>query len=167
VSKISKFFKIINLARNLGIEETLSRIESRDSLTGLYDRRAMKGRRDVDVSIIFMDIDNFKDINDNRGYQEGDRVLKEFGSIIISCSRKDDLFVRWGGDEFVMILPQTKAKEAEVLIERIKSEARERLPLLKFSCGIVENEGEKDISDLVKQASAIMQENKKRNKEVL
>lgn len=164
MEKIKKIFKIICFTLQLGVEETVERIESfpYDSLTGLYNRRVMEKKKEKEVSVVFLDIDNFKEINDTYGYDEGDRALREFASVLKFYSRKEDLFVRWGGDEFILILPKTTPKEAENLVERIERKIEENIiPLLQFSHGIVENREGKDLTHLVEEVSSLMQEKKK------
>ncbi len=101
-----------------------------DSLTGLYnrgyfDRRiteeiARSKRNRQAMSILLCDLDGFKNINDASGHQVGDRVLKEVAQGIQAASRESDLVFRWGGDEFVLILPSTDRQGATTASERIR-----------------------------------------------
>lgn len=107
--------------------EILSRT---DPLTNLANRRALLDivnheifrfeRSHETFSIVICDIDNYKYINDNYGHNAGDFVLKEIGNIMINKLRKQDIVGRWGGDEFLMILPQTKIEGARFLANIIR-----------------------------------------------
>ena len=71
-------------------------------------------------NVSYMDIDDFKQINDSRGHQEGDRVLTEISKLILKAARDLDICSRYGGEEFAVILPQTGRQEALRLAERIR-----------------------------------------------
>ncbi len=163
-----KLLKVLFFIVRLGPEEALKRIEhfSVDHLTGLYNRRGLKGLQG-DLSVIFIDLDDFKKINDNFGYNAGDELLRKFSEILKGFSRSDDIFIRWGGDEFVLLLPRTNQKQAKKLVSRIKEKVKKEKLFLKFSYSITEKEKgeEKDLFLLVEKASKKMQEEKKKNKE--
>ncbi len=115
------------------IEERLNNVANIDGLTNIYNRRKIEAlynkelirvrRYKRELSIIFFDIDNFKAINDKLGHAVGDEVLIKLSSVIKNNIRETDFFGRWGGEEFVIILPETnKAKAsnvAHVLKEKI------------------------------------------------
>jgi len=98
-------------------EKNLEEIAVKDALTGLYNRHFFNEfiykewerckRYNIPISFIFMDINNFKMINDKFGHLTGDMVLKEFGKILLNSIRKSDYAVRFGGDEFLVILTHT------------------------------------------------------------
>jgi diguanylate cyclase (GGDEF)-like protein len=91
-----------------------------DELTGIYNRRELlkrfteelSVRRYRDIAVIFCDLDRFKDINDTYGHGCGDRILREFGSILGGSLREYDIAGRYGGDEFIIILPDTNMEQA-------------------------------------------------------
>jgi diguanylate cyclase (GGDEF)-like protein len=84
-------------------------------------------RYDLPLSLIMVDIDWFKKINDSYGHEVGNMVLEELSQIIKGCIRDVDIFCRYGGEEFVVILPQTPVREAEQIGERIRSEVETRV----------------------------------------
>lgn len=117
-----------NLRRGLEYEELFEKA-SNDALTGLSNRRVFDERihRMVSsskrykqpLSMISMDLDFFKDINDNLGHQAGDETLKTVAAVFKKAVRTTDLLVRMGGDEFLIVLEQTNLKNARVLAERL------------------------------------------------
>jgi diguanylate cyclase (GGDEF)-like protein len=116
------------LRRGLAYEELFERA-SNDSLTGLSNRRVFEERiySMVDsakrhhhpLSMISMDLDKFKMINDNLGHQTGDEVLKAVAQVLKKAVRSTDLLVRMGGDEFLLILDNTELANARILAERL------------------------------------------------
>jgi diguanylate cyclase (GGDEF)-like protein/PAS domain S-box-containing protein len=111
------------------LREQLEQRANFDVLTNLLTRRALNEqlekefsraqRHANDLSCVLIDIDNFKSINDKNGHQVGDDVLKLFASTCEMSLRKADSIGRWGGDEFVLILPQTDLEQALVIAERL------------------------------------------------
>ena len=121
------------LARMGERQRSLSR---RESLTGCFNRRAFYELfpREVErarrlghgVAIVFIDIDFFKGINDRFGHETGDRVLQQLSARLRGLIRETDLLFRWGGEEFVVLMPHTGPGEAPVLGERIRVAVSER-----------------------------------------
>ncbi len=121
------------LARMGERQRSLSR---RESLTGCFNRRAFyelfpreveRARRlGQGVAIVFVDIDHFKRINDRYGHETGDRVLQQLSARLRGIIRETDLLFRWGGEEFVVLLPHSVPGEAPVLGERIRAAVAER-----------------------------------------
>lgn len=109
--------------------DELSQQAIMDSLTGLYNRRYFDIQIEQEITrahrtgkpftLLICDIDHFKKINDVRGHQFGDSLLKAVSSAFIETRRRSDLFFRWGGDEFAVILPETRRDEAAVLAKRL------------------------------------------------
>lgn len=130
----------------------LRELASRDPLTGLYNRRyfsevlqrcyAEAVRYRTDLSCIMIDLDDFKSANDAFGHQVGDQVLQLAAGTIVGQLRTADVAARYGGDEFILLLPQTDADRAHVLggriVERFNSELDERVPgsSVRMSMGI-------------------------------
>jgi diguanylate cyclase (GGDEF)-like protein/putative nucleotidyltransferase with HDIG domain len=102
-----------------------------DSLTGLGSRRAMEDRLEQECqragrygrmfSLAFLDVDNFKLINDQFGHAAGDEVLRGIAEAMRQEKRGVDVLVRYGGDEFVLLMPETRAQDAVVLLDRIRA----------------------------------------------
>ncbi len=115
--------------------EILKWLSITDPLTGLYNRRYFieqielefkrSKRYNRDLSLLMLDIDHFKSVNDNYGHQVGDIVLRKISSIIINQLRDSDLAFRYGGEEFMVILPETKADDAINVAKRMKQEILE------------------------------------------
>jgi diguanylate cyclase (GGDEF)-like protein len=105
-----------------------------DDLTGLYNSRFLhhslgsevnRARRfKYDLSLIFMDLDYFKSINDNHGHLSGSKLLKEVGALIDKTVRNVDLVCRYGGDEFVIVMPETSKEHAGVVAKKIREAFR-------------------------------------------
>ncbi|SHO51676.1 diguanylate cyclase [Desulfopila aestuarii] len=106
-----------------------------DNLTGLYNRPyfdetyeqqiALARRYTNDLSILFLDIDDFKDINDNFGHLAGDYALQRVAEVIRNNKRESDIAVRYGGEEFVLLMPNTACVDAAILAERIRCKIEE------------------------------------------
>lgn len=98
-----------------------------DSLTGLYNRRFFEeelhridAERNLPISIIMGDVNSLKLTNDIFGHAFGDMLLERVAEVMKNACRADDIIARWGGDEFVLLLPKTSSEEAEMIMERIK-----------------------------------------------
>jgi diguanylate cyclase (GGDEF)-like protein len=102
-----------------------------DPLTGLYNRRfaeqrlaaevARSERRGHPLTVLTLDLDNFKEINDTYGHPAGDQVLQEFASRLNKVIRGSDLAVRFGGDEFLVVLPECTLEQLKLVLERLSS----------------------------------------------
>ncbi|MCP4592159.1 MAG: diguanylate cyclase [bacterium] len=165
------------VALNAELEERVNRrtrqlreLASRDPLTGLYNRRhfdevlsrrfAEARRYSTPLSCLMVDLDNFKSINDTHGHQVGDELLVLTGLTISSQLRAADVAARFGGDEFVVLLPQTTRRRAQTLsrriAEKLASTVHTQLPevTLTLSIGIssLEYVESDDPNDLVRTA---------------
>lgn len=108
----------------------LIKIASLDPLTEIYNRRKFSEVLDEQIqisrryknplSLLLCDLDSFKNINDKYGHQMGDDVLIKFASIVKNNLRITDFYARWGGEEFIMLLPQTYLDEAKIVAEKIR-----------------------------------------------
>jgi two-component system, cell cycle response regulator len=130
----AEFLKSIAVCLDSALEKALElkRLEElsmRDGLTGLLNRRAFEelldieeGRRDAPLqSLIMIDIDNFKSINDRFGHPAGDQVITRVAEVIRGALRDADLATRYGGEEFAVLLPGTRERDALAVAERIRS----------------------------------------------
>ena len=120
---------------NIKLREILRDQAIRDPLTGLFNRRYMietferelaRAQRHGDsLGVIMMDLDKFKNFNDTFGHDMGDRLLTAFGDFIRDIIRKEDVACRWGGEEFVLILPGASLNAGLARAEEIRSRAKE------------------------------------------
>jgi diguanylate cyclase (GGDEF)-like protein len=147
--------------KNRALEELLVRVELlaiTDTLTNVYNRRrfqailkeefARSKRYDVPLSCVILDIDRFKEINDRLGHQVGDRVLQETAESVSKQVREVDLVARYGGDEFVAILPQTPREQAKVAAERLRKAIEKlRYPDLPQETGVTVSVGVAGLPD--------------------
>nr|WP_241781864.1 GGDEF domain-containing protein [Paenibacillus sp. DMB5] len=120
-------------------------LANRDSLTGLYARHYLdeeiKERQTKDFcgTLVVVDIDQFKMVNDTYGHQKGDKILKQVSEIVKSSIRQGDIAARWGGEELAVYLPQLGIQQARFVAERIRKRVMgETEPRVTVSCGIAE-----------------------------
>lgn len=167
---------------SLETEEKLRKQAIRDGLTGLYNRIYFTERIQKEVerarryrhplSFVMMDVNNFKELNDRYSHMEGDEVLKEVAETLLNSVREIDLSFRYGGDEFLLIIPETEESGAQKVVERIKgklevlSEERKSVgkPPVELSFGIATwrpETGEK-WEEVLKESDLRMYENKMR-----
>jgi len=116
----------------------------RDPLTGLYNRRYLQDRLSEEVArvaryggvltVAMVDLDDFKTVNDVHGHLYGDQALRRFGQAIQAGLRRSDIAFRYGGEEFVLLFPDTTWSVAESVLQRLG----EQLPELRFSAGLAE-----------------------------
>ena len=112
---------LVNQARQLARVDPLTGLMNRRAFADAMERETARVQRyDVPLSLLLLDIDRFKDINDTRGHAAGDAVLRGVGRVLRRISRKTDLVARWGGEEFVVALPLTGAAGARVAAERLR-----------------------------------------------
>lgn len=119
------------------VERTMTEIAQTDPLTGLLNRRRMEERleeeatrflgRGTNFSLILADVDRFKQINDEHGHDAGDRVLTGIARVFEASLRFGDAVARWGGEEFLLLLPGTDLAAAEEVAQRLRATAEARL----------------------------------------
>ncbi len=149
-----------------------------DDLTKISNRRGFIAlaqnslnlcvRQEAPVSLVFFGLDKFKPINDNYGHAEGDRVLVTFAGLMRKAFRDSDVFARIGGDEFAVLLTNTKKSQAIEIVERFRNLIKDfdaqidRGYDIAFSDGIisVKPDGEFTVDDLLREADVLMYEKK-------
>lgn len=152
----------------------------KDALTNTYNRKslysilkkeiALVKQHGIISSLVFVDLDDFKHINDKYGHQEGDKILKKISTIFLNIIREEDYICRFGGDEFIFILSDCTEDDAIEIISRIKQKMNEHLRdkeiNLDFSYGIkqIEPDTELDSQGIIEEADNLMYQNKKNNK---
>ncbi|MFN4217536.1 MAG: GGDEF domain-containing protein, partial [Brevinematales bacterium] len=172
------------------LEEAYHRLEDmavHDPLTGAMNRMALQRRLAEEMermrryggkvnscfALLFLDIDNFKTINDTYGHAVGDKVLALSGRYLQALLRKVDLLFRYGGDEFVILLPETSGENALLLGNRIQKDVPSKVLdvlgidiLPTFSIGITEYRGESEVTDdhLLQMADQALYEAKRQGK---
>ena len=149
-----------------------------DSLTGLYNHRqvleklqleiARANRYQQDLTIMMLDIDHFKSINDEFGHQVGDVVLVEVAQIIKRNLRNIDIAGRYGGEEFLIILPQTNLKNGKQVAERIRRQVEiegfeDRKEGITVSIGISQHQGE-EMVDYIERADQLLYRAKRKGR---
>jgi len=166
---------VVDVSHRKALEQKLVKLSVTDELTGLYNRRYLferltdlleeKRRHQVPFSLVQVDLDWFKSINDTYGHLMGDEVLKAFSSTLRQRLRRGDIAGRTGGEEFLILLPHTDARAAAELIEVIRevfmqtqfqSDAQE-LFQVSFSAGITSvRDRDKQLDDLLARADAAL-----------
>jgi len=135
-ARVASGMRIIKLEEQL--TEAHRRMEilaMHDGLTGLFNRRAIEEhaqaefdlakRKERALSVLLLDIDHFKNINDRYGHKSGDEALRQFAKLLPENLRPYDRAGRWGGEEFIIILPETQVEEAITVAERLRARVEE------------------------------------------
>lgn len=132
-------------------KKKLERASECDPLTGLYNRNKMKSITSLDgnfiatkgisdICCLLVDIDYFKRVNDEFGHEAGDVLLRQVSEILSSCVRDSDIVIRWGGEEFFVLLYECDKQQAEFVAERIR-ESVENLASITVSIGVAVHNG--------------------------
>lgn len=164
-------------------EERYRELSIIDDLTQLYNSRYFYNqlkmeidrieRHEYPLTLLLLDIDDFKIFNDTYGHLEGDQVLVRLGQVIKKCLRKEDSAYRYGGEEFTIILPMTTKEEGYVTAERIRAELkkenfspmRDKQINLTVSIGLAQYEKQEDMKAFVNRADHLMYRGKKSGKD--
>jgi len=148
------------------LEEHLQTLATTDALTQIFNRRkfdemlaretARAGRYAQPFSLILFDIDHFKQLNDRFGHQAGDAALSQLAGRVVPAIRASDIFARWGGEEFVILVPGATAENARLLAEKLRSEIEhgEFAPVGQLTCsfGVAEFRKGDSADDLLRRA---------------
>jgi diguanylate cyclase (GGDEF)-like protein len=159
--------------------DELSRYATQDYLTGLFNRRhamsAMSSevrrssRRGDTFSVMLMDIDNFKVVNDTHGHGTGDLVLMQLATVLLGALRSSDLVSRWGGEEFLILCPDTDSSGAVVLAEEILNAIRTEQFLtvnhITVSMGVATCKKGEELGDLIKRVDDCLYSAKAKGKD--
>jgi diguanylate cyclase (GGDEF)-like protein len=141
---------------NALLYRSVKNLASKDGLTGLYNHRSFQQilekeiesakRNDCDLSLVMLDIDNFKKYNDIYGHQAGDYILKELADILQNNLRPEDIVSRYGGDEISIILPGATVDEAGTVMERVRKIVSDhKFEIVKFPQNIDESDDEDSV----------------------
>lgn len=149
-------------------EEVLAKEElaNRDPLTGIYNRRKLftylkehmeEARRyDFPLTVLMLDLDFFKKVNDTYGHNEGDQILSKFCQLVSKQIRKSDLFARFGGEEFAIAAVYTTPVQAQALAEKVRKTVEKRLSThglgVTVSIGVAEFQKDDTMDDLFHRA---------------
>ena len=156
----------------------LKKLASTDDLTNVFNRYEMinrfnllkkiSDRNDNPLSVIYFDIDHFKKINDTYGHSMGDSVLKELSSLISCNLREQDIFGRHGGDEFLIILPETDLKGAVTLAEKLCDKTEhfkfKKISKLTISCGVAQHKKLEAIEKTIKRSDEALYLSKRKGR---
>jgi len=164
------------LKNKLDSEKTLARI---DPLTRAINRRSFFDLAELEINrahryghpfaIAYIDLDNFKEINDQWGHSTGDKLLITVANTINSNIRNTDILARFGGDEFVVLLPETTGESAQATLEKVHRQLREAMSnrswRVTFSIGAISyRQPPKDVEEAVRSADTLMYEVKRSGK---
>ena len=165
--------------------EKLQRLAVTDGLTKLYNSRSFYSQLETEVdrfnrykhplALLLLDLDHFKEYNDNFGHLEGDKVLVRFSQIIKSCLRANDTAYRYGGEEFTVILPETGGEEAGTVAQRIRAalEAERFTPIdgkkvtITISIGVTEYQPQEELSTFIQRADRAMYRSKQKGRNMV
>lgn len=163
------------------IHRKLNALASNDALTGLPNRRTfyiqlehcllLKTRHSQSLSMIFIDVDDFKGINDTHGHDVGDNVLIKITEVLKSTLRKTDYIARWGGEEFAILLVETQLEDAKLIAEQLRSNIEKNTLLVKqtnikttISLGVTQANNEDDVDSLFKRVDTALYQAKSKGK---
>jgi len=167
LSNITSNMDSATLVNEANIEELVG-LSLRDGLTGLFNHTYFYQQIDFEVrrylrygtlvSLVVIDIDDFKAVNDTCGHREGDRILAAMGKSFVQVARDSDICCRYGGEEFSVILPSTDLNEAGVIANRLRTALEQQLPdgrIVTVSIGVAScGKKTRNYRDLVERADA-------------
>jgi diguanylate cyclase (GGDEF)-like protein len=182
ISLFISFFIIITLVYLIkNYNKKLEHLADYDMLTSLNNRRSFKSKLSRQISIhqrnknslslVFIDIDDFKTINDNFGHEVGDKVLIRISNILKSSVRKSDLVARWGGEEFIIVFINSSLEDSIVSIEKIKGLIQSDYLLTELagsditaSFGVTQLKEKDSIDSIINRADQAMYRSKRTGK---
>lgn len=170
-SKRDKLYEeLIDARKELEAQaQTLLSMAATDELTGLMNRRELNLRAPEIINqakryghtmaLLMVDIDHFKKVNDSYGHVEGDRVLKKLGQSLLTFGRQTDIIARFGGEEFIMLLPDTGAADVSLFTDRLHSlvsKIEVNNTPITVSIGVTMSDANQNLQSLTKQADTAL-----------
>lgn len=165
VATMVSLFSLIFAAHVDTQHSQLTSLAARDGLTGAFNRRSLdddlrlltrSGAVDGPLSLALIDLDDFKRLNDEYGHDLGDRILVDLTKIAVSSTREKDRFYRYGGDEFVLLMPRTARAGAEVAVRNLCRQVTERLECpdgeVRVSAGMAERRAGESVEEWLGRA---------------
>jgi diguanylate cyclase len=154
----------LECAQHLAVSDPLTDLPNRRALDGVLSREIARARRHkTNLCLAMLDIDHFKRINDTHGHAVGDRALVHLAIVIKAAVRETDVLVRFGGEEFVLVLPDTPLVGAEFTLNRLLRTTQGtplalegRSIVVAFSAGLAEWQGDEGAEDILRRADAAM-----------
>ncbi len=153
------------ITRSIELQYENKLLSLKDSLTGLWNRRSLhpyvdqlirqKKRNQETFSVVLLDVDHFKQINDTHGHCVGDEVLRQVATCITHCSREGDLVIRYGGEEFLVIMPSSDIDIAASVAERILRSVKS-VCNITVSAGVAAYTSQQDFDELIREADRAM-----------
>ncbi|MDI3548779.1 MAG: two-component system, cell cycle response regulator, partial [Halanaerobiales bacterium] len=180
IERATEFLAQILIATDALLLSLKERVE-RDVLTGLYNRLAVKRIlsklwsnahvTNTPLAVAMLDLDNFKEVNDKYGHVVGDELLKKVSYIIKKSLREGDVAIRYGGEEFVIILPKTDSGGAKIPLERIRKRIEDETftdtgikSTVSIGVSVYPDDCPLNMEELIKYADAALYEAKARGK---
>jgi len=173
-------YLVINLLKKKKVAKELHNLATMDKLTSIFNRYKIdmalneqieiSKRYNRDMSVIFFDIDHFKAVNDVYGHKVGDFVLIELAKVINENIRSSDIFGRWGGEEFLIILPETDIETAYKLAEKLRTVIENHefkyVPHIHISMGVTQLRSDDTLISLITRVDKLLYKSKRngRNK---
>ena len=163
-----------DISDRMALEKELKQLATKDALTGIYNRYKINAKIEEEIKradrygepfcLAMFDIDHFKQVNDTYGHDVGDYVLQELSHIVLKSIRETDSFGRWGGEEFMLLLPYTSEEKIMEIAEKIRKTVQEHtfenVKQITISIGVTLYKKDEGISQLLKRVDTALYEAK-------
>jgi len=153
-----------DLLADLADHDPLTRLPNRRVLDAALDRAVARAQRGTPAALLFIDVDDFKSVNDSQGHQAGDAVLVSIAQMLTSAVRPADIVARIGGDEFAVLMEFTEVSAASATASRLVDSMRGAFPELGLSIGVSGVTSGDSATDAIRRADGCMYEAKSRGK---